>query len=628
MPHRCLLMLFMLALALLLGSLRLSQATTYYVAQSSGNDTNAGTLAAPFLTIQKCATVAMAGDTCLIRAGIYRETVTPAQSGTAAARITFASYQAEVATVNAADVVTGWTLYSGAIYRASAVGWTLGAGKNQIFLDGNMLVEARWPNVSGNVSHPVWAVSEDGGITGSTAFLTDSDLTFANGFWVGGIAVVNSENGRMERAVITASSSGSVTFGYGSPPDNEWAAATPNRRYYLVGVLGALDSAGEAFLDGSGVYVWVPNSTNPSSHVVEVKRRPYVFDLSNRAYITLQGLTLFGGGIQMTMASNHNVLDGIHAFYTSHFYGGDSDPITNVTPDTGIHLFGSDNTLKNCDVTWAAGPGVGLLGYRHTVTNCTFHDVDYAGSGGAGIHGYNRYDCCNTEIVSGAGQDVISYNTVYNTGGMGIQHMYLAGEKILHNLVYNVGIQNADAGSACTYTWGTNGGNTEIAYNICHDSNGFGERDAIYLDDDSPGFLIHHNVVYNYGGVGIYLKAGNNHVFNNTVWNTGSGIYGFGSPDVLIYNNLTDQPINVGTDVQNNPAIANPLFVNLGAGNFQLQSGSQAINAGRVIPGITDGYVGGAPDVGAFEFGNPAWTAGAGGVPAPTNLRMISVTNP
>nr|WP_322497024.1 DUF1565 domain-containing protein [Chloroflexus sp.] len=62
-------------------------ATGYYVSPT-GNDANPGTFAQPFRTIQKCAEVATAGDTCYIRAGVYRETVRPSNSGTSGAPIT------------------------------------------------------------------------------------------------------------------------------------------------------------------------------------------------------------------------------------------------------------------------------------------------------------------------------------------------------------------------------------------------------------------------------------------------------------------------------------------------------------------------------------------------------------
>ena len=47
---------------------------TYYVA-TNGNDTDTGGIGDPFKTIQKAADSMSAGDTCLIRGGIYYEVV-------------------------------------------------------------------------------------------------------------------------------------------------------------------------------------------------------------------------------------------------------------------------------------------------------------------------------------------------------------------------------------------------------------------------------------------------------------------------------------------------------------------------------------------------------------------------
>src|SRR5262249_20011250 len=63
--------------------------SAYYVAKN-GDDSNSGTsLSAPFQTIQKCASLMIQGNTCYVRAGIYRETITPANSGTPSAPIAF-----------------------------------------------------------------------------------------------------------------------------------------------------------------------------------------------------------------------------------------------------------------------------------------------------------------------------------------------------------------------------------------------------------------------------------------------------------------------------------------------------------------------------------------------------------
>ena len=76
----------------------------YYVSPT-GNDINAGTIEQPFRTIQRAASLMVAGDTAYVRAGTYRETVMPARSGTATAPITFLPYNGESVTVSGADVI-------------------------------------------------------------------------------------------------------------------------------------------------------------------------------------------------------------------------------------------------------------------------------------------------------------------------------------------------------------------------------------------------------------------------------------------------------------------------------------------------------------------------------------------
>jgi hypothetical protein len=45
--------------------------------------------------------------------------------------------------------------------------------------------------------------------------------------------------------------------------------------------------------------------------------------------------------------------------------------------------------------------------------------------------------------------------------------------------------------------------------------------------------------------------------------------------------------------------------------NYSLRAGSPAIDAGTAVPGVSLSYSGAAPDLGAYEFGQTPWTAGA-----------------
>lgn len=63
-------------------------AATFYVAKT-GSDSNPGTSTSPWLTVQKAANTATAGDTVNVAAGTYAERVVVSASGTGAAKILF-----------------------------------------------------------------------------------------------------------------------------------------------------------------------------------------------------------------------------------------------------------------------------------------------------------------------------------------------------------------------------------------------------------------------------------------------------------------------------------------------------------------------------------------------------------
>src|SRR5262245_38613269 len=83
---------------LLLAALSAS-ATTYYVAPN-GKDTNPGTAAAPWLTLQQAADTMSPGDTALIADGDYAGGVVQSTPGTADAPIRFQAVHPGLAVVH------------------------------------------------------------------------------------------------------------------------------------------------------------------------------------------------------------------------------------------------------------------------------------------------------------------------------------------------------------------------------------------------------------------------------------------------------------------------------------------------------------------------------------------------
>src|SRR3954452_8759631 len=307
---------------------RVLLAATYYVAPN-GSDANWGDLARPLLTIQEAADRAVAGDTVLIRGGVYRETVTVPRSGTSSAPITFRPYNNETVVVSGADPLSGWAKHSGAIYEAPQ-SWDLGEGNNQLFVDGQMMNEARWPNTTLDVSRPkkdtVDAISATFAGDASYATITDNELDgFAAGAWEGGtIHIASGQSWVTQSGSITDSGPGKLSFDYVqrlNPKSGRFETPEAGDPYFLTGKFVALDSAGEWFYDGGDdqLYLWTPTGDSPAGHTVEVKRRTDAFDLSGRSNVTIQGLNIFAATIVTDGSSDDIVIDGINAKYVGHF---------------------------------------------------------------------------------------------------------------------------------------------------------------------------------------------------------------------------------------------------------------------------------------------------------------------
>ncbi len=93
-----------LALQLLFFSFSFNLYATQKFTALNGSNTNPGTLAQPFLTIQFAINQAQPGDTIFIRQGIYFEKLFCAVSGSAAQKITLTNYPGETVNVNGNNI--------------------------------------------------------------------------------------------------------------------------------------------------------------------------------------------------------------------------------------------------------------------------------------------------------------------------------------------------------------------------------------------------------------------------------------------------------------------------------------------------------------------------------------------
>jgi hypothetical protein len=139
---------------------------------------------------------------------------------------------------------------------------------NQVFVDGKMMMEARWPNLADSddllnradfrpIAKDAWTAG-----AGGTAILRDSGIPEIPGGWAGGTIWYIGWY-QPQSSTIAASSAGQIEFPSKAPEKFRDS-------YYLTGKLGALDAEKEWFYDGTKLYLWAPGGGPPAN--VEVKR--------------------------------------------------------------------------------------------------------------------------------------------------------------------------------------------------------------------------------------------------------------------------------------------------------------------------------------------------------------------
>jgi Right handed beta helix region len=574
-----LVMVTALATALPLTSVRIAHATgTTYFVSPTGSDLNTGDSTHPFQHIQKCADVMVAGDTCTINAGTYREKVTPLHSGTATSPITYQPAAGATVRVDGTDYVNGWSQVTGGdlasleqtnpylasspfagevnrpsgstVYKAHA---TLSTGlvpnsvqsplvpttlntpppANQIFVNGQMQNEAQWPDPSYAAATlratPLTPTVEVAQTGSNAAAIVDSKLSQQPGYWTGAHAYVQ-EGFTADSGVVTASAPGSVAVAgyYGAYADHFdlvcGSITAGNTRYFLWGKLSELNAPTEWFYDdtSSTLYYRPANGATPADNTVSAKTRQLAFDLTNAGYTTITGLQIFGATIKTGPGTQGDTLQSLQVDYPSHFMDFYIDP--------------AQTKSAACDDLSAGVTTTGIIlnGTGNTVKDST---IEYSAGNGVALLG------------SGNTVDNNYIHDVDYSGGRPAG-VWVIGDSqhITRNTIANVGRGGIESNSNVTPFVLTN---NDISYN---DISSFGmlEQDdgAIYTccNLDMSNTTIHHNWLHDaqtYPGVpyratiGVYIDGGTNGgasglvIYDNVGWNISSGTVGLVSNGVV-----------------------------------------------------------------------------------------------
>ncbi|WP_164743424.1 LamG-like jellyroll fold domain-containing protein [Microbacterium sulfonylureivorans] len=626
----------LLGLALVVATLALTPTSAsaagadYYVSATSGSDTNAGSsTSAPFKTIQRAANVAVSGDTVHIMAGTYREKVTPANSGTASDPITFKKYNDDEVIISGLEVVpsTGWQLDAGNVYKHTVPDSDpeMGLENAQVFVGGVEMTLGRWPNTG----RAAWSAAPnvdfmttegDTWIEGAT---TGAEIPGGDDAWTGGIVTALARSGwgfYPWKITDYTQSNHRITLNGAGLDGNEYGWQLPtdmypdDKEFVLMGARVAVDVENEFYVDYANdtLYLYAPGGGSPGSNV-EIKTRKWGFDLGNANYIHIEGVKLRGAGIR-AWDSHDSVIDRVELDYPA-------VSRLHYTEDVDLEGFAYSGWRMSTDsgVLLGGARGKNHFGHSNTLKNSTVKNATTTAAVTLGGTGHN---VVNNEITDSAmgiwanGSDfLISYNTIARMQ-MNALHGYYHDTIVEHNDISSM-LQDGQTDDGATHPYAMDMGNSVWRYNRIHD---FSALAALYADNATMNLGIHRNVVYDINGpwgAMVNGRSENVAMYHNTFVNPGQAGFNFWDlPGYNVFgaNNIaarsTFQTTMVGSTKSHNLENTDPLFVNEGGHDLRLQSTSPAIDAGMVLPGISDGYTGSAPDAGAYEKDGAGWTAG------------------
>jgi hypothetical protein len=589
---------------LIVGVAAVSNAAEYYVSPQ-GKDTAPGSKSAPWQTLARACKTVAPGDTLILRYGTYRETLRPQCSGEKGRPVRFQSFSGERAVISGAELLTGeWQNHGGKIYKIRSEFIF-----EQLFVDGKMMAEARWPNSPfDNLMEYNRAVTEEG-----TGYETLVDSHLPAGDWTGGVVLMWPGQWWVSntRRIASYQAGKSLRFSRTTEPKrkDQYHANDPyqpraGNHYVIMGALAGLDAPGEWFLDRDKkiVYLWLPEGDDPGQHCVEVKQRNCAVNLSKLGFIEIKGVDVFGAGVNMS-DTHDSLLENCNMRYVEHFRDCERDK----HPSVQNVISGKNNTWRRCLVAYAATTLLSVRGENNRLDNCVMHDGNYLGTGRGGLD---------------LGRSVaahVSHCTLFRSGRDLVGHGRSRKLRFEYNDLSAANMLNNDA--AAIYCWGTDGERGVIAYNWIHDNI---RSRGVYLDNFSTNFVVHHNVIWGCAGNAIRMNcdAVNHQVYNNTMMQVdepfGTYTYAGYEPTMQgtkVINNLVNVSMDSKDPRQFVQGELGPEMHHNSSGAVDRDgypvAGSKAIDAGVVIPGITDGFKGKAPDLGAYEFGGARWTAGA-----------------
>ena len=590
----------------------------YYVA-TYGDSTNVGSFNYPFSSIQQAANVMNAGDICYIRQGVYHENIKlDSKDGSSGSPLVFSAYNDErVVLDGTVPINSTWSIFNGNIWVAE-IDYNIW----QLFVDYQEMVMARWPNAffedgsiwdkESNWAHGTIDLDENAYENGMMIYNPHGEISLENiGFNVeGATAILNVGSFKTyTREILNHNGN---TFYY--EPVDLWK--TKHHDYFLEKKIEFLDSPGEWFydVDSSLVYFWAPNNANPNNLNIRGKVQSYAFEIIDSDYIEIRDLEFFGTTFKFEN-SDYSIVDHCNLVYPSCYKR--MLGVVDTQPEMSIFTSSSNCKVINSAFRFIDGSALEMYSGNNTIENCYFYHIDYTATDLNGLM---------TTIQMGGSNNIFRRNTMHRMGASATLNPGNSAIIELNDMSDSGHMQSDGALVQCMVGQQPD---VQIRYNWLHDTEKFGAR----FDGEGDGYggHMHHNVIWNVQG-GIMVKGYNHNIYNNTSFDNGS------KNDIIV---MIDQGGNEGTITINNASnkIAGHrtgtyqdypvpgIYENNWNGyetnqdikdllqdaenlDFTPIEGSILIDSGFDHENLDLNYIGGGPDLGAYEYGGEYWIPG------------------
>lgn len=579
-----------------------ARAPVEYTVSPEGRDDQPGTAAAPFRTLARAGEVLQPGDTCVLRGGLYRETLRPARSGKAGRPIVYRAFPGEVPILTGTEPLSDWRPEAGGLWSAP-MRWDL-ADRNQLFAGREPLPEARWPHTPPD-EDAFFRPRRARVTAGSPTTLTDPALPGDADAWRGALLwCAGGAKWICWGARVTGYDPATHTLTFErnrKVADVAWYTPKAGSEYVLMDARAALGAPGEWWFDREAGRVWLtppPGCADPAAAGIEAKRRLAVADLRGRSHVHLVGLQFRAGGILTDTDSAHLRLEALRGEWLAHSYEADAS-------SEAVVLAGRGHLVYNCELRHSSGAVLRLRGEGHRLINCLVERGNYAGLWTGAL------------AVAGRGH-LLRHNTVRHSGRDLLTLHGLTGSIIEYNDLAFAGWLTHDLG--ITYGHDTDFGGTRIRYNHVHDCVAQGLAQGIYFDHCSHNVAVHHNLFWNIPDMPVQVNNPSYHnlIAHNSAWRTNTRLRQISTFDhshrndlygCRFLNNLFNAPFALPPHVRlaGNGAEPDPGYADPAAGDFRLSVAAAARGTGVPIRGLSTGE---HPDPGALGPDDLPWRAG------------------